>query len=114
MLTCDRVRSSVRPLSTALSEAAGRYGDLRIGSKSAKRTLRPQLISGFPGPDLFDRAPIQVIDFSRLLASPGYLRWFLVTPPQPEPGLAVRGGRQPPHLPTPIGLGYGVIPRAGR
>ncbi len=33
----DRVRSSVRPVSAALSEAAGRYGDLRIRSRSARR-----------------------------------------------------------------------------
>ena len=31
---CDRVRSSVRPFNAALQEAAGRYGDLRIGSLS--------------------------------------------------------------------------------
>ena len=30
----DRVRSSVRPFNAALQEAAGRYGDLRIGSLS--------------------------------------------------------------------------------
>ena len=29
---CDRVRSSVRPLGAASHEAAGRYGDLRVGS----------------------------------------------------------------------------------
>ena len=33
----DRVRSSVRPVNAALSEAAGRYGDLRIRSKSVRR-----------------------------------------------------------------------------
>ena len=33
----DRVRSSVRPLCAAHSEAAGRYGDPRIGSKSHAR-----------------------------------------------------------------------------
>ena len=32
----DRVRSSVRPLRATFSEAAGRYGDQRIGSKSLR------------------------------------------------------------------------------
>ena len=32
----DRVRSSVRPHCAAFSEAAGRYGDQRIGSKSLR------------------------------------------------------------------------------
>jgi hypothetical protein len=35
----DRVRSSVRPSYAAFSEAAGQYGDLRIGSKSTGRAL---------------------------------------------------------------------------
>ena len=35
----DRVRSSVRPQCAAFSEAAGRYGDQRIGSKSRTRAL---------------------------------------------------------------------------
>lgn len=35
----DRVRSSVRPVYTAFSEAAGRYGDLRIKSKTLFRAL---------------------------------------------------------------------------
>ncbi len=36
-LACDRLRTSVRPLVAAMSEAAGRYGDPRIGSKSHRR-----------------------------------------------------------------------------
>jgi len=35
----DRVRSSVRPQCAAFSEAAGRYGDQRVGSKSRTRAL---------------------------------------------------------------------------
>ena len=35
----DRVRTSVRPLCAALSGAAGRYGEARIGSKSPTRAL---------------------------------------------------------------------------
>lgn len=42
----DRVRSSVRPLNAASSEAADRYGDLRMRSKSHW--------TGFSDPDLFD------------------------------------------------------------
>ena len=34
-VTCDRSRSSFRPLCAALPEAAGRYGDQRIRSKSS-------------------------------------------------------------------------------
>ena len=33
---CDRVRSSVRPMDAAFTEAAGRYGDLRTRSKSVR------------------------------------------------------------------------------
>ena len=36
---CDRLQTSVRPLGAAMSEAAGRYGDPRIGSKSDCRAL---------------------------------------------------------------------------
>jgi len=43
--------------------------------------------TGFPIPDRFDHAPIQVVDFSHLLASPGYPRQFPFTPPLPELGL---------------------------
>jgi len=34
---CDRVRTSFRPRCAAFPEAAGRYGDLRIRSKSIER-----------------------------------------------------------------------------
>ena len=50
----DRVRSSVRPHFAAFSEAAGRYGDQRIGSKSLRRTRGSEPNTGFPNPDLFD------------------------------------------------------------
>ena len=48
------MRSSVRPLSAAFSEAAGRYGDQRIGSKSHRRARGSEPKTGFPNPDLFD------------------------------------------------------------
>ena len=51
---CDRVRTSVRPLFAAFSEAAGRDGDQRIRSKSNLRALCSQRLTGFPDPDLFD------------------------------------------------------------
>jgi hypothetical protein len=35
----DRVRTSVRPQIAARPEAAGRYGDLQIGSKSEQRVF---------------------------------------------------------------------------
>jgi hypothetical protein len=35
-------------------EAAGRYGDLRIKSKSNRRALSSRHAPGFPDPDLFD------------------------------------------------------------
>lgn len=44
---CDRMRTSVRPLGAAISEAAGRYGDPRIGSKSHRRALSPIACSWF-------------------------------------------------------------------
>src|SRR3546814_15204317 len=50
----ERVRSSVRPLNAAFSEAAGRYGDLRIRSKSFNRAQRSRHFTGFTDPDLFD------------------------------------------------------------
>ena len=37
----DRVRSCVRPLFAAVPRAAGRYGDLRIRSKSSVRAVMP-------------------------------------------------------------------------
>jgi len=40
---CDRVRTSFRPRCAALPEAAGRYGDQRVGSKSVDRALSSQL-----------------------------------------------------------------------
>jgi len=40
LLVRDRVRSSFRPRCAALSEAAGRYGDQRIRSKSVDRARR--------------------------------------------------------------------------
>ena len=54
--------------------------------------LKPELAgskcqTGFPAPDRFDHAPIQVVDFSHLLASPGCPRQFPFTPPLPELGL---------------------------
>src|SRR3546814_14164080 len=49
----ERVRSSVRPLNAAFSEAAGRYGDLRIRPKSFNRAQRSRHFTGFPDPDLF-------------------------------------------------------------
>ncbi len=55
LLACDRVRTSFRPRYAALPEAAGRYGDQRIGSKSTMRASRSHPFSGFPAPDLFDR-----------------------------------------------------------
>ena len=51
---CDRVRSSVRPHCAAFSEATGRYGDQRIGSKSLRRARGSEPKTGFPNPDLFD------------------------------------------------------------
>jgi hypothetical protein len=59
-------------IGAALSKAAGRYGDLRNGSKSAKRALRSQLISGFPGPDLFDH----FAHSGHRLLTPPYRRWL--------------------------------------
>ena len=50
----DRMRSSVRPLCAAFSEAAGRYGDQRIRSISRKRARCSEKLTGFPHPDLFD------------------------------------------------------------
>src|SRR3546814_15920738 len=52
--TCALPISSVRPLNAAFSEAAGRYGDLRIRSKSFNRAQRSRHFTGFPDPDLFD------------------------------------------------------------
>src|SRR3546814_19814939 len=52
--TCALPISSVRPLNAAFSEAAGRYGDLRIWSKSFNRAQRSRHFTGFPDPALFD------------------------------------------------------------
>ena len=46
-VACDRVRSSVRPLNAAFSEAAGRYGDLRIRSKSVRRAAMLTTLNWF-------------------------------------------------------------------
>jgi hypothetical protein len=86
VLACDRVRSSVKPSLAALSEATGQYGDLRIGSKSCSRVLSSKSCTGFPNPDRFDHAPIQVIDFSHILAGDCYCGQLPVTPSQPRPG----------------------------
>ena len=48
------MRSSVRPHCAAFSEATGRYGDQRIGSKSLRRTRGSEPKTGFPNPDLVD------------------------------------------------------------
>ena len=53
-MACDRVRSSFRPHCAALIEAAGRYGDQRIRSKSLQRAYCTEYCPGFPNPDLFD------------------------------------------------------------
>ncbi len=50
-----------------ISEAAGRYGDLRIRSKSMGRALALVESTGFPNPDLFDLVPIRIVAFSRPL-----------------------------------------------
>jgi hypothetical protein len=64
VMCCDRVRSSVRPQRCGLSGAAGRYGDLRIRSKSCSRALSSKSCTGLPNPDLFDHLPIRVVAFS--------------------------------------------------
>ncbi len=51
---CDRVRTSVRPFNATFPEAAGRYGDQRVRSKSNLRAFCSQRLTGFPDPDLFD------------------------------------------------------------
>ena len=48
LLACDRLRSSFRPLCAAYLEAAGRYGDLRIGSKSCRRAYKLEEPHWFP------------------------------------------------------------------
>jgi len=48
------VRTSFRPLRAAHPEAAGRYSDLRIGSKYVFRARCPEKITGLSNPDLFD------------------------------------------------------------
>jgi hypothetical protein len=53
-LACDRVRTSFRPRCATFPEAAGRYGDLRIRSKSIERAMSAEWTTGFPDPDLFD------------------------------------------------------------
>jgi hypothetical protein len=55
----------------------------------ASPNLKPELAgstrqAGFPVPDRFGHAPIQVVDFSHLFASSGYPRQFPFTPPLPE------------------------------
>ena len=88
LLACDRVRSSVRPRCAALSEAAGRYGDLRIGSKkSVMRALGSQPGTGFPNPDLFDRCahPGRRLLTPPLAPTPGdYDMTFMSPPPAPD------------------------------
>ena len=45
---CDRLQTSVRLFEAAISEAAGRYGDPRIGSKSLRRAIAPVACCWFP------------------------------------------------------------------
>ncbi len=48
----------------AIFVSAGRYGDLRIGSKSVRRTLNStEKTAGFSNPDRLDHAPIWVVAF---------------------------------------------------
>ncbi len=84
----DRVRSSVRPQFAAFSEAAGRYGDQRIGSKSLRRTRGSEPKTGFPNPDLFDHF---AHSGHRLLA-PSY-RFQIVSPVSSQAATVFAGSR---------------------
>lgn len=81
--------------------------------------LNPELAgskcqTGFPVPDRFDPAPIQVVDFSHLFASPGYPRLFPFTPPLPEVGLdnLPASSAWPTHLLAPPTASLSVSSRA--
>ncbi len=84
----DCVRSSVRPQFAAFSEAAGRYGDQRIGSKSLRRTRGSEPKTGFPNPDLFDHF---AHSGHRLLA-PSY-RFQIVSPVSSQAATVFAGSR---------------------
>lgn len=73
-------------LNATFPEAAGRDGDLRIGSISSSRASSSRTRPGFPDPDLSIVAPIQVVDFSHLL----HQRWLVsrcIRFMQPKPAL---------------------------
>lgn len=57
-------RGLVSGLFSRPSRAAGRYGDLRNGSKTMKRARALWRIAWFYRPDLFDLLPIRVFGFS--------------------------------------------------
>ena len=82
-LACDRVRSSVRPSCAALSRAAGRHGDQRIGSKSEYRALCSQTFTGFPDPDLFDRCAHSGLRLLTLPLAPALVDYDMKVMPQP-------------------------------
>jgi len=44
----------------------------RSGPNLNNEFFHSERFTGFPDPDRFDHAPIRVIDFSHLLAGPGY------------------------------------------
>jgi hypothetical protein len=86
----DRVRTSVRPQIATRPEAAGRYGDLRIGSKSEQRVFHSERFTGFPE----SRSVRSFAHWGRRLLhfpypTSGIFGGMLIMPPRPASNLDI-------------------------